>query len=60
MWHSIVSMFSFMLGGFETDSFYRSRQPGVVISFFVVYEFVMAIMLLNLLIAIMTDSYSKV
>lgn len=62
MWHSIVTMFSFMLGGFDTNVFYDAQNPDPIISvtFFVMYEAVMAIMLLNLLIAIMTDSYSKV
>ena len=55
-------MFSFMLGGFDTDIFYDTTNPKPIVSvaFFVLYEAVMAIMLLNLLIAIMTDSYSKV
>jgi len=62
VWHSIVTMFSFMLGGFDTNIFYENHDPDPIISvaFFVTYEAVMAIMLLNLLIAIMTDSYSKV
>ena len=62
MWHAVVTMFSFMLGGFDTDIFYDTKDPDPIISvaFFVLYEAVMAIMLLNLLIAIMTDSYSKV
>lgn len=62
VWHAIVTMFSFMLGGFDTNIFYKEQdpKPAVSVLFFVTYEAVMAIMLLNLLIAIMTDSYSKV
>ncbi|GMH40202.1 hypothetical protein BSKO_08106 [Bryopsis sp. KO-2023] len=60
VWHSIVSMFSFMLGGFDFHVFFESRHAVAAVCFFVLYEFIMAIMLLNLLIAIMTDSYSKV
>lgn len=60
--HSIFTLFSFMLGGFEVDVFYDENgpDPSVTIPFFVLYESVMSIVLLNLLIAIMTDSYSKV
>lgn len=53
-------MFSFVLGGFQFDVFYESENAVAVIIFFVIYESIMAIMLLNLLIAIMTDSYGKV
>lgn len=60
VWHAIVSMFSFMLGGFDFHVFFKSKNPEAAVCFFVLYEFIMAIMLLNLLIAIMTDSYSKV
>lgn len=59
-WHSIVSMFTFMLGGFDFHVFFESKHAVIAIIFFAVYEFLMAIMALNLLIAIMTDSYSKV
>lgn len=57
---SIVSMFSFMLGGFETSIFYKAKNSEVAVVFFVLYESVMAILLLNLLIGIMTNSYAKV
>eukprot|EP00210_Caulerpa_lentillifera_P005001 g4775.t1 len=57
---SIVSMFSFVLGGFHFDVFYKSQNKAAAIIFFLIYQSIMAIMLLNLLIAIMTDSYAKV
>jgi len=58
---SVVSMFSFMLGGFHFEIFYEGKHnKAAAIVFFIIYESVMAIMLLNLLIAIMTDSYGKV
>lgn len=53
-------MFAFMLGGFHFEVFYRSKNNVAAVIFFLVYESIMAIMLLNLLIAIMTDSYGKV
>lgn len=57
---SIVSMFAFVLGGFHFEVFYESQNKGAAIVFFLIYQSIMAIMLLNLLIAIMTDSYGKV
>ena len=53
-------MFAFMLGGFQFEVFYNSENEGAAVVFFLIYESIMAIMLLNLLIAIMTDAYGKV
>ncbi|GMH44243.1 hypothetical protein BSKO_12177 [Bryopsis sp. KO-2023] len=60
LWTSLVSMYCFMLGGFDVKLFYMGSNELVSVSFFLLFESVMAVMLLNLLIAIMTDSYSKV
>ncbi|GMH44122.1 hypothetical protein BSKO_12056 [Bryopsis sp. KO-2023] len=59
-WHAVVAMFSYMMGGFHFELFYDSSRSTAVIIFFLIYESIMAIMLVNILIAIMTDSYSLV
>lgn len=49
-----------MLGEFDTDQFFDSRQPVVCLLLFVAYMMAMMVILLNLLIAIMGDTYDKV
>lgn len=56
----MVSMFCFTLGGFDGKLFYMSSNEYVSMSFFIVFESVMAVMLLNLFIAVVTDSYTQV
>lgn len=53
-------MFYFMLGGFDVKLFYMGSNETISVAFFLIFESVMAVMLLNLLIAVMTDAYSKV
>lgn len=63
---TIVTLFSYALGQFDLEVLYnayfdgrghRQLHSSVVILFFVVFLFITAIILLNLLIAIMADSY---
>eukprot|EP00803_Ostreobium_quekettii_P001299 evm.model.scf_133.5 EVM.evm.TU.scf_133.5 scf_133:139845-140696(-) len=50
---SFATMFSFMLGGFDIEIFNDSRMPVTSNCFFIIYEFIMAVTLLNLLVAVM-------
>jgi len=57
---TMFTMFSMMLGFFETQILSESSTSPTAISLFVAYELMVVIILLNLLIAIMGDSYGKV
>eukprot|EP00803_Ostreobium_quekettii_P000758 evm.model.scf_2069.1 EVM.evm.TU.scf_2069.1 scf_2069:9780-19707(+) len=57
---SMITMFGMMLGEFDFDVLYAPRNAEVSIALFIVYMGVMMIILLNLLIAIMGDSYSNI
>lgn len=58
--HSIVTMFCFMLGDFDFSRFYDSHNPVAGIILMLVYESVISILLLNLLVAMMFDSWTTV
>ena len=53
-------MFNFMVSGFEFGIFYDCHNPQAAILLVVLYMFVVAVIFLNLLVGIMTDSWSKV
>ncbi len=53
-------MFNFMVSGFEFGIFYDCHNPEAAICLVVLYMFVVAVIFLNLLVGIMTDSWSKV
>lgn len=64
---TLFTMFSYTFGTFDTSVLYRIHIDGrstpnryVGIVFFLVYMFLMAIIFLNLLIAIMADSYDRI
>ena len=57
---TMFTMFSMMLGLYEPPPLYDLPMPSVAIVTFVVYEVIIVIVLLNLLIAIMGDSFDKV
>ncbi|GMH44149.1 hypothetical protein BSKO_12083 [Bryopsis sp. KO-2023] len=59
---ALITTFSFMLGGFQTEYFFESHGWTPVASslLFVVYEILIGITLLNLLVAIMIDAYAKI
>eukprot|EP00879_Flechtneria_rotunda_P030709 GHRR01033380.1.p1 GENE.GHRR01033380.1~~GHRR01033380.1.p1 ORF type:complete len:313 (+),score=66.53 GHRR01033380.1:359-1297(+) len=60
IWHSFASMFSYMLAMFDYNVFYNSTNPAAAMVLFVMFEFIMNVLLLNILIASMTNSFSKV
>lgn len=59
MGHSLATMFDFLMGGFDFDVFWDSTMPSVKFAFFLVYEFAMAIILLNIIIASMEAAWDK-
>lgn len=57
---SFLTTFGFMLGGFDLDTIYSSKATYLAIILFVGYMLLMMIMMINLLIAIMSDSYDRI
>ncbi|GMH44348.1 hypothetical protein BSKO_12282 [Bryopsis sp. KO-2023] len=57
---SLISVFAMLLGDFEISVFTGSGFPSVAIGLFVAYELTMMIVLMNLLIAIMNDSFDRI
>ncbi|GMH39374.1 hypothetical protein BSKO_07272 [Bryopsis sp. KO-2023] len=64
---TLATMFAFMLGDFDLEVIYNINRDGVPspnkwtgVFFFVVYMFAMAVILLNLLIAVMGDSFDRI
>ena len=60
--NGLLTMFNLLLGDFDLDTFEgdTSVKTNVAIGLFVVYMFFIVIVLLNMLIAIMGDSYGRV
>lgn len=56
----IKMCFSSMMGDFELDQYVNTRFPLVNVTLMIVYVVVVAIMLLNLLIAMMGDTYARI
>jgi len=57
---SLLTTFGMMLGEFNMPIFYETPSYVITLSIFVVYMTAMTIVLLNLLIALMTDTYDRV
>eukprot|EP00210_Caulerpa_lentillifera_P005039 g4812.t2 len=57
--HSMVTAFSIMFGQFEVNYVFDADKPWVKGSFFFLFQMLMTVTTLNLLIAVMTQSYSK-
>lgn len=55
-----LTLFAYLLGAFDLDQFDDTRYPSVAYGLFIVFEIVMTVVLLNLLIAIMGDSYDRI
>lgn len=49
-----------MLAMFDYNVFYSSTNPTAAMILFVIFEFMMNVLLLNVLIASMTNSFSKI
>lgn len=57
---SLMTVFAFVLGDFDLKIIYNSPVPSLSIFLFVLYMIMMMIVLLNLLIAIMGDSFDRI
>ncbi|GBF90826.1 transient receptor potential channel protein [Raphidocelis subcapitata] len=60
VWHSFASMFAYLLAMFDYNVLYSSTNPTAAMLLFMLFEFVMNVMMLNIMIASMTNSLSKV
>lgn len=58
--HAFVTLFSIMLGGTDLDLFYNSHNPIIGVLLLLLFVFTMSMVLLNCLIAIMSDACSRV
>ncbi len=59
-WHAFASMFAYLLAMFDYSVLYGSSNPNAAMVLFMVFEFIMNVMMLNILIAVMTNSFAKV
>lgn len=57
--NSLVSVFIIILGEFDMDVLYQSKFPVLSIIMFMIYSTIMTIIILNFLIAILSDVYSS-
>ena len=57
---TLIRMFAMMLGDFDVEVFYESNRAYIALPLFILYMIIMMIVLLNLLIAIMGDSFDRV
>mmetsp|Transcript_38838 Transcript_38838/g.63886 ORF Transcript_38838/g.63886 Transcript_38838/m.63886 type:complete len:338 (+) Transcript_38838:102-1115(+) len=57
---TLVTAFSMMIGEFNAESFQDASSPWLMFTIFVVYMIIMAVVLLNFIIAVLTDTYSSV
>ncbi|GMH41669.1 hypothetical protein BSKO_09579 [Bryopsis sp. KO-2023] len=55
-----LTLFAYLLGAFDLEEFASTRYPSVTFGMFISYEMTMTIVLLNLLIAIMGDSFDRI
>jgi hypothetical protein len=53
-------MFAYLLAMFDYSVLYGSSNPNAAMVLFMVFEFIMNVMMLNILIAVMTNSFAKV
>ena len=57
---ALISTFCIMVGMVDPSVFWKARSPALAIAMFCLYVVVMLVMLFNLLIAILSDTYEKV
>ena len=57
---SILYVYLAAIGEFGTDSFASGKETGLLWAFFVITTFLLSIVMLNMLIAMMGQSYEKV
>ncbi|GFR50461.1 hypothetical protein Agub_g12683, partial [Astrephomene gubernaculifera] len=60
LWHSFAAMFAYMLQMFDYSVLYNSTHPILAMVLFMSYELMVAVLLLNIMIALMTASFARV
>ncbi|GIL53385.1 hypothetical protein Vafri_9025 [Volvox africanus] len=60
LWHSFASMFAYMLQMFDYSVLYNSTHPVLAMILFMAYELMVAVLLLNIMIALMTAAFARV
>ncbi|KAG2492014.1 hypothetical protein HYH03_009743 [Edaphochlamys debaryana] len=60
LWHSFASMFAYMLQMFDYNVLYGSTHPVMAMILFMAYELMVAVLLLNIMIALMTSAFARV
>ncbi|GLC34362.1 hypothetical protein PLESTB_000737500 [Pleodorina starrii] len=60
LWHSFASMFAYMLQMFDYSVLYNSTHPILAMVLFMAYELMVAVLLLNIMIALMTAAFARV
>lgn len=58
--NAMLMIFAMALGDFDIDFFYESKSEWILVFLFVMYMILMHIILINLLIAIMSNTYSQI
>ena len=59
LWRSLYTMFAAAVSEFDSKTYLEHHNPGVTLPLFVIYLFIVAIILLNLLVALLTNSFQK-
>lgn len=60
IWHSMATMVSYLLAMFDLNVLYNSTNPRAALLLWTTFEFIISVLLLNVLIAVMTASFNKV
>lgn len=60
LWRSIYTVFAAAVGEFESDTYINHHNPRLTVPLLVLYLFVVTVIMLNLLIALLTNAQEKV
>lgn len=58
--NTFVTMFGFLIGGFKYYMFFESEMPVVISMVFILFQLYLGILMINLLIGAMTETYINV
>lgn len=59
-WRSLYSVFAAAVGEFDSETYLKHHNPRLSVPLLVVYLFVVSVIMLNLLIALLTNAQEKV
>lgn len=60
LWRSIYTVFAAAVGEFESNTYINHHNPRLTVPLLVLYLFVVTVIMLNLLIALLTNAQEKV